>query len=99
MKFTKDTKSDAMIFHQLFESDSSTFTYLIADPDTREALLIDPVRETVERDLQLLKDLNLKLTATLETHVHADHLTGAQRLKKPYAMQDRLPCDGTVPLY
>ena len=46
-------------------------------PDTREALLIDPVRETVERDLQLLKDLDLKLAATLETHVHADHLTGA----------------------
>ncbi|MCG6937558.1 MAG: MBL fold metallo-hydrolase [Gammaproteobacteria bacterium] len=70
-----------MIFHQLFESDSSTFSYLIADPDTAEALLIDPVLETVERDLQLLKDLNLKLTATLETHVHADHLTGASRLK------------------
>ena len=81
MKFTKHPTSDAMIFHQLFESDSSTFTYLIADPDSREALLIDPVRETVERDLQLIKDLDLKLTATLETHVHADHLTGAQRLK------------------
>ena len=66
-----------MIFKQLFETDSSTYTYLIADRDSGEAILIDPVRETVERDLQLLKDLNLSLTATLETHVHADHLTGA----------------------
>jgi len=70
-----------MIFKQLFESDSSTFTYLIADPDSRDAILIDPVRETVERDLQTLKDLGLTLKATLETHVHADHLTGALRLK------------------
>jgi len=71
-----------MIFKQLFEADSCTYTYLIADPDKGEALLIDPVLETVERDLQLLKDLNLTLTATLETHVHADHLTGARVLKQ-----------------
>ncbi len=70
-----------MIFRQLFETDSSTFTYLIADPDSGNAILIDPVRETVERDLQLLKDLGLNLNATLETHVHADHLTGARLLK------------------
>lgn len=70
-----------MIFRQLFESDSSTFTYLIGDSDTGEAILIDPVLETFERDLQLLKDLCLRLTATMETHVHADHLTGAQQLK------------------
>jgi len=70
-----------MIFRQLFETDSSTYTYLIADPDSGDAILIDPVLETVERDLQLLKDLNLTLTATLETHVHADHLTGARALK------------------
>ena len=71
-----------MIFRQLFESDSSTFTYLIADSDTGEAILIDPVLETVERDVQLLKDLGLRLTATIETHVHADHLTGARQLKE-----------------
>ncbi len=70
-----------MIFKQLFEADSSTYTYLIADRDSGKAILIDPVRETVERDLQVLKDLNLTLTATLETHVHADHLTGARLLK------------------
>ena len=70
-----------MIFKQLFEADSSTFTYLIADSDSGKAILIDPVRETVERDLQVLKDMNLTLAATLETHVHADHLTGARILK------------------
>ena len=71
-----------MIFRQLFESDSSTYTYLIADPDSREAILIDPVRETVSRDLQLLNDLGLKLITSVETHVHADHLTGARLLKE-----------------
>lgn len=71
-----------MIFRQLFETDSSTFTYLIADQDSGDAVLIDPVLETVERDLQILKDLNLSLSATLETHVHADHLTGARILKQ-----------------
>lgn len=70
-----------MIFKQLFEADSSTFTYLIADSASGSAILIDPVRETVERDLQMLKDMNLTLTTTLETHVHADHLTGAKLLK------------------
>lgn len=70
-----------MIFRQLFETDSSTYTYLVADPDNGEAILIDPVMDTVERDLQVLKDLNLTLNATLETHVHADHLTGALKLK------------------
>lgn len=70
-----------MIFKQLFEADSSTFTYLIGDTDSGTAILIDPVKETVERDLQLLKDLNLTLTTTVETHIHADHLTGASLLK------------------
>jgi glyoxylase-like metal-dependent hydrolase (beta-lactamase superfamily II) len=71
-----------MIFRQLFEADSSTFTYLIACEDSRKALLIDPVLDTVERDLQILRDLDLTLVATLETHVHADHLTGARRLRQ-----------------
>lgn len=71
----------SVIFRQLFETDSSTYTYLVGDPNTGKAILIDPVMETVERDLQVLKDMGLKLTATLETHVHADHLTGARRLQ------------------
>lgn len=70
-----------MIFRQLFETESSTYTYLLADEGTREALLIDPVLETVDRDLEQLSSLGLTLKLTLETHVHADHITGASRLK------------------
>lgn len=71
-----------MIFKQLFEADSSTYTYLIGCRDSGKALLIDPVLDTVERDLQVLRDLDMTLTMTLETHVHADHLTGARRLRE-----------------
>ena len=71
-----------MIFKQLFEADSSTYTYLIGCRESGEAMLIDPVLDTVERDLQVLQDLGLRLSVTLETHVHADHLTGARRLKQ-----------------
>lgn len=71
-----------MLFRQLIEADSSTYTYLIGCEQTRKAVLIDPVLDTVERDLQALKTLDLELMATLETHVHADHLTGARRLKQ-----------------
>lgn len=70
-----------MIFRQLFEKDSSTYTYLLACERTGECVLIDPVIDTVERDLGLLQDLGLKLTYTLETHIHADHLTGAKKLR------------------
>jgi sulfur dioxygenase len=65
------------IFYQLFECESSTYTYLIADPITKEAALIDTVLETVERDLKLVEELDLKLKYVLDTHVHADHVTGA----------------------
>ena len=70
-----------MIFRQLYDPESSTWTYLLADAISREAVLIDPVREQVERDLQLVDELGLTLVATLETHVHADHVTGAWMLK------------------
>jgi len=71
-----------MIFHQLFEAESSTYTYLLACEKTREAILIDPVLETVERDAKIMRELELKLIYTIETHVHADHITGADKLKK-----------------
>ena len=63
-----------LIFQQLFETESSTYTYLLADETSGEALLIDPVLETVERDLKLIAELGLTLKYTLETHVHADHI-------------------------
>lgn len=70
------------VFHQLFETESSTYTYLIADRKTREAVLIDPVLETVDRDLQLITELGLKLKYVLDTHIHADHITGAGEIRK-----------------
>jgi len=72
---------DEILFHQLFERESSTYTYIVADPVSREAVLIDPVMETVERDQQVLAENNLRLQWILETHVHADHITGAARLR------------------
>ena len=70
-----------MLFRQLFDPESSTYTYLLADETTRDAVLIDPVRECVARDVQLLEELGLRLVYALETHVHADHVTGAGALR------------------
>lgn len=66
-----------LVFRQLFDPQSSTYTYLLADPGSREAVLIDPVFEQARRDQALIGELGLKLLWTLETHVHADHITGA----------------------
>ena len=66
-----------LIFRQLFDPQSSTYSYLLGDPASREALLIDPVFEQVRRDAALIHELDLRLLWTLETHVHADHVTGA----------------------
>ncbi|XP_063055327.1 persulfide dioxygenase ETHE1, mitochondrial [Engraulis encrasicolus] len=71
-----------VLFRQLFESSSSTYTYLLADPDSKDAVLIDPVLETVDRDIKLIDELGLKLTVAVNTHCHADHITGTGLLKK-----------------
>jgi len=71
-----------MIFRQLFDPQSSTYTYLLADAGSREAVLIDSVFDQARRDAALIDELGLKLRFTLETHVHADHVTGAWLLKQ-----------------
>jgi sulfur dioxygenase len=71
-----------MFFRQLFDPISSTYTYLLADRETKDALLIDPVREQIDRDTQLLEELGFKLHYVLETHVHADHVTSAGQLRQ-----------------
>ena len=70
-----------MIFKQLFDQKSSTYTYLIASAEGREALVIDPVLENVHQYIELLKQLDLRLVKVIDTHIHADHVTGASKLK------------------
>ena len=74
--------SSDFFFRQLFDRTSCTYTYLLADTDSGEALLIDPVIELAERDVQTAKDLGLTLKYCLNTHMHADHITGTGLLKK-----------------
>ena len=70
-----------MIFKQLFDAKSSTYTYLIASAKGREAIIIDPVLENVDEYISHLKELDLKLVKVIDTHIHADHITGASKLK------------------
>ena len=71
-----------LFFRQLFDYDTWTYTYLVADPQSREAALIDTVKEQVQRDLKLLKEFNLILKYVMDTHVHADHITGAGEIRQ-----------------
>lgn len=70
-----------LVFRQLFDRETSTYTYLLGDSESREAILIDPVLEQLERDLTLVRELDLKLVAALDTHVHADHVTALGSLR------------------
>ena len=70
-----------MIFKQIFDKKSSTYTYLISSGNGREALIIDPVLENVNEYINILKQLDLKLVKVIDTHIHADHVTGASKLK------------------
>ena len=81
-----------MLFRQLFDRESSTYTYLIADQKTNKAVLVDPVLEQVERDFKLIEELKLTLEFCLETHIHADHITGTGRLR------ELTNCQGIVPI-
>lgn len=83
-----------LIFRQLFEPVSSTYTYLLADAVTRRALLIDPVVEEVETYARLLADLGLTLEYTLETHVHADHVTAGAALRDRFGSRTVVHRDG-----
>ncbi len=80
-----------MLFRQLFDAETSTYTYLIADEKTGQAALVDPVIEQVERDYKLLQELKLTLLFCVETHVHADHITGTGKLR------ELTNCEGIVP--
>tara|TARA_B110000881_G_C18434539_1_gene442673 strand:- start:77 stop:757 length:681 start_codon:yes stop_codon:yes gene_type:complete len=86
-----------MIFKQLFDINSSTYTYLIASAKGREALIIDPVLENVSEYIEELKELDLKLVKVIDTHIHADHVTGASKLKNQTncttIMGDKTPAD------
>ena len=70
-----------MLFRQLFDKASSTFTYLIASAKGREALIIDPVLDNINEYIGLLNELDLRLVKVIDTHIHADHITGASKLK------------------
>ena len=70
-----------MIFKQLFDTKSSTYTYIVSSGQGREALIIDPVIENVTEYINVLKDLDLKLVKVIDTHIHADHITGASALR------------------
>ena len=86
-----------MIFEQLFDKTSSTYTYLISSGPGREAIIIDPVLEHVESYINLLNKLNLKLVKVIDTHIHADHITGMSELKKQTdcetVMGEKTPAD------
>jgi glyoxylase-like metal-dependent hydrolase (beta-lactamase superfamily II) len=71
-----------MIFKQIFDTKSSTYTYIIASSKGREAVIIDPVLDNVDEYIKLLKELDLKLVKVIDTHIHADHVTGASKLKQ-----------------
>ena len=86
-----------LLVQQLYEDQSSTFTYLLADLNTNEAVLIDSVIETVDRDLKLIEELGLKLIYVLDTHIHADHVTGAGEIRKRLGVKTAIPKKANVP--
>jgi glyoxylase-like metal-dependent hydrolase (beta-lactamase superfamily II) len=86
-----------MLFRQLFDTESSTYTYLLADADERVAALVDPVAEQLERDLKLLDELGLRLLYSIETHIHADHITAASELRRVTRCTNVVPENANIP--
>ena len=86
-----------MIFNQLFDEKSSTYTYIISSGKGREALIIDPVLEKVDQYIKLLNQLDLKLVKVIDTHIHADHISGIAELRDKTncvtVMGDKTPAD------
>lgn len=80
-----------MIFRQLFEPVSSTYTYLLGCEDSGDAVLIDPVMPAWQRDLQMVNHLGLRLVMTIDTHIHADHITSASLLKREVGSRIAVP--------
>src|SRR5947208_2915484 len=79
-------KGSSMMFRQLFDQTSGTYSYLLASRPGGEALIIDPVLEKVDRYIQLIRELDLRLAKAVDTHLHADHITGLG------ALRDRTRC-------
>lgn len=91
------TPGVGLIFRQLFEPVSSTYTYLLGCPETGDAVLIDPVMPAWQRDLQVVTGLGLKLVMTIDTHIHADHITSASMLKREAGSRIALPALDALP--
>lgn len=93
---TKQTIPSTLLFRQFFDPETSSYTYLIADRQTGDAVLVDTVLEQVDRDLQSLNELGLTLRYCLETHLHADHITGAGRLRQQTGCRVMVPQNNVV---
>ena len=87
-----------VIFRQLFDPDTWTYTYILADQSTREAVIIDSVREQFDRDLKLIEEMNLKLVYAIDTHIHADHITACGQFRTAtgcatgFSVHDEIDC-------
>ncbi len=86
-----------LVFQQLFDLSTSTYTYLLADAKTKEAVLIDTVLENVDRDLKLIDELGLELIYVLDTHIHADHVTGSGKIRSNRDVKTAVPKKANVP--
>ena len=92
-----DLDDRGMIFRQLFEPVSSTYTYLVGCPETGEAALIDPVMPAWQRDLEAVNALGLRLVMTIDTHIHADHITSASLLRRETGSRIAIPALDALP--